>query len=143
MKRRKRIIWWESGVAGRPGSTGRRVPEYEEWARHHVEGYVAPKVDARRYEPRESGPTPIRLQTLGEALTLSMTEHDHSVPQAAGALGATVEQFIDWALDRSDTGSTYDDVVMAYLGVDYYTLRGLTLRSQMRRVQLRIHQLPA
>ncbi len=32
---------------------------------------------------------------------------------------------------------------MAYLGIDYYTLRGLTLRSQMRRVQLRIHRLPA
>jgi hypothetical protein len=72
-----------------------------------------------------------------------MTEHSHSVPQAAAALGATAEQFIDWALDRADTGPAYDDAVMAYLNVDYYTLRGLTLRSQMRRVQLSIHQLPA
>jgi hypothetical protein len=143
MKRRKRTIWWESGVAGRPGTSARRVPEYEEWAVHHVDGYVAPAVDAWPGEPRDTGPTPIRLQTLGEVLTLSMAEHGHSVPQAAASLGATTEQFIDWALDRTDTGSSYDHAVMTYLGVDYYTLRGLTLRSQMRRVQLRIHQLPA
>jgi hypothetical protein len=143
MRRRKRIIWWESGVAGRPGASANRVPQYDEWARHNVDGYEAPPVNGWPNEPRTVGPTPVRLQTLGEALTLAMTEHGHSVPQAAATLGATAEQFIDWALDRSDTGSSYDKAVMSYLAVDYYTLRGLTLRSQMRRVQLRIHQLPA
>jgi hypothetical protein len=147
MKRRKRIIWWESGVAGRPGTSRSQVPQYEEWARQHVDGFVAPTTEPTTeqwpHEPRLAGPTPIRLQTLGEALTLSMTEHSHSVPQAAATLGATAEQFIEWALDRADTGPTYDAAVMTYLGVDYYTLRGLVLRSQMRRVQLRIHQLPA
>jgi hypothetical protein len=143
MRRRKRIIWWESGVAGRPGSSANRVPQYDEWARSHVDNYVAPPENGWSYEPRTVGPTPVRLQTLGEALTLAMTEHGHSVPQAAAILGATAEQFIDWALDRANAGSSYDEAVMSYLAVDYYTLRGLTLRSQMRRVQLRIHQLPA
>lgn len=143
MKRRKRIIWWESGVASRPGTSRSQVPQYEEWARQHVDGFVAPTTERWSEEPRLVGPTPVRLQTLGEALTLSMAEHGDSVPQAAATLGATAEQFIDWALDRADTGPSYDRAVMSYLGVDYYTLRGLALRSQMRRVQLRIHQLPA
>ena len=119
---------------GRPDrGTATRVPQYDEWARHHVDGFVAPVTTTRSQGPRVAGPTPQRLQTLGEALTLAMTEHGHSVPEAAVALGATAEQFIDWALDRADTGPAYDDGVMAYLGIDYYTLRGLTLRSQMRR----------
>ncbi len=90
-----------------------------------------------------AGPVPERLQTLGEALTQSLTDQGLSVPQAASIMGITVDQFIDWALDRSDPGAANDLAVMAYLGVDHYTLRGLTLRSQMRRVQLRIHRLPA
>lgn len=143
MKRQKRIIWWESGVTGRPSTSGSRIPQYDEWARDHVDGFVAPVISEWPPEPRTAGPTPVRLQTLGEALTQAMAEHGHSVPQAAAALGATAEQFIDWALDRADTGPSYDHAVMAYLNVDYYTLRGLTLRAQMRRVQLRIHQLPA
>ena len=143
MRRRKRAIWWESGIAARPSTSANREPQYEEWARVHVDGHVEGSTAAWSYEPRLVGPAPVRLQTLGEALTLGMTEHSHSVPQAAAALGATAEQFIDWALDRADTGPSYDDAVMAYLNVDYYTLRGLTLRSQMRRVQLSIHQLPA
>ena len=89
------------------------------------------------------GGHPERLLTLGEALTQSLAEQGHSVPRAAAAIGTTSEQFIDWALDRTDPGASWDHTVMAYLGVDYYTLRGLTLRSQMRRVQLRIHRLPA
>jgi hypothetical protein len=90
-----------------------------------------------------AGTIPERLLTLGEALTKSLAEKGHSVPRAATEVGTTSEQFIDWALDRSDPGSPYDQALMAYLGIDYYTLRGLTLRSQMRRVQLRIHRLPA
>ena len=129
-------------MAGRPGSSSKRVPQYEEWARRHVDNYVAAPVRQWPNEPRAVGPTPVRLQTLGEALTLAMAEHSHSVPQAAASLGATAEQFIDWALDRADSGPSFDSAVMSYLGVDYYTLRGLTLRSQMRRVQSRIHQLP-
>jgi hypothetical protein len=142
MRRRKRIIWWESGVAGRPGTAANRVPQYDEWATTHVDNYVAPPVDEWPREPRTVGPAPVRLQTLGEALTLAMAEHGHSVPEAAESLGATAEQFIDWALDRADSDPSHDDAVMAYLAIDYYTLRGLTLRSQMRRVQMRIHQLP-
>ena len=65
------------------------------------------------------------------------------MPQAASIMGITVDQFIDWALDRADPGSNYERSVMTYLGVDHYTLRGLILRSQMRRVQLQIHRLPA
>ena len=143
MKRKKRIIWWEAGVASRPPSGASRVTPYDEWARDHIDGYVAPTADEWPPEPRDVGPAPIRLQTLGEALTLAMTEYGHSVPEAAATLGIMAERFIDWALDRADTGPAYDDAVMAYLNVDYYTLRGLTLRSQMRRVQLSIHQLPA
>jgi hypothetical protein len=143
MKRKKRIIWWESGVAGRPSTAASRITPYEEWARHHVDGYVAPNADEWPPAPRDVGPAPVRLQTLGEALTMAMTENGHSVPEAAAALGITSELFIDWALDRADASPHYDNAVMTYLGVDYYTLRGLTLRSQMRRVQLRIHQLPA
>jgi hypothetical protein len=143
MKRRKRIIWWESGVAARPGPARKRVPEYDEWAQHYVVGFEPKETHLPRPEPRVAGPVPERLRTLGEALTQSLTEQGHSVPQAARAVGTTSEQYIDWALDRADPGSAYDDVLMAYLGVDYYTLRGLTLRSQMRRVQLRIHRLPA
>lgn len=143
MKRKKRIIWWESGVAGRPSTSASRVPQYEEWARKHIDGFVAPVTHETPRGPRMAGPTPVRLQTLGEALTLAMTEHGHSVPQAATALGATSEQFIDWALDRVDTAPACHDTVMTYLGVDAYTFRGLILRSQMRRVQMRIHQLPA
>jgi len=142
MKRRKRMIWWESGVAA-PPRTATREPPYEEWARHHVDGYVAPAAGPWSYRPRVTGPTPERLQTLGEALTLAMTERGHSVPEAAVALGATAEQFIDWALDRAEASPDFDHAVMAYLAIDYYTLRGLTLRSQMRRVQLSIHQFPA
>ena len=143
MKRRKRSIWWESGVAGHPGPSRNRVPEYDEWARCHVEGFEPTESYVPAPGPRVAGPVPERLQTLGEALTQSLTEHGHSVPQAAAALGTSADRFIDWALDRTDPGAVYDDVVMSYLGVDYYTLRGLTLRSQMRRVQLRIHRLPA
>ncbi len=142
MKRRKRIIWWESGVAARRGPSRNRAPQYDEWARHHIDGFE-PEAHVAPPRPRASGPIPERLQTLGEALTRSLTEQGHSVPQAAAAVGTTSEQFIDWALDRSDPGALYDEAVMAYLGIDYYTLRGLTLRSQMRRVQLRIHRLPA
>jgi len=143
MKRRKRMIWWESGVASHPGTRRSRVPEYEEWARHHVTGFEQRASHDLTVEPRGTGPVPERLQTLGEALTQAMTRYGHSVPHAAACLGATSESFIDWALDRTDPGAAMDDAVMAYLGMDYYTLRGLTLRSQMRRVQLRIHRLPA
>ena len=143
MRRRKRIIWLESGVAGRPGPARKRVPEYDEWAQHTVVGFEPQEVCVSRSEPRVAGPVPERLRTLGEALTQSLTEQGRSVPQAAIAVGTTAERYIDWALDRADPGSAYDDALMAYLGVDYYTLRGLTLRSQMRRVQLRIHRLPA
>lgn len=143
MKRRKRVIWWESGVVGRPGPSRNRPPEYDEWARHHVDGFVSQEAYGPAPEPRVAGPVPERLQTLGEVLTQSLADQGLSVPQAASIMGITVDQFIDWALDRADPGSAYDQAVMAYLGIDYYTLRGLTLRSQMRRVQLRIHRLPA
>jgi hypothetical protein len=143
MRRRKRMIWWESGVAGHPGTRRNREPEYEEWARHHVTGFERQATNHLTVEPRSAAPVPERLQTLGEALTQAMARHGHSVPQAATALGSTSECFIDWALDRTDPGADMDDAIMAYLGRDYYTLRGLTLRSQMRRVQLRIHRLPA
>ena len=143
MKRRKRVIWWESGVAGRPASSRNRIPEYEEWARHHIDGFVPQEPSVAPPEPRTPGPIPERLQTLGEALTQSLADQGLSVPQAASIMGISVDQFIDWALDRSDPGSDHDLAIMAYLGVDHYTLRGLTLRSQMRRVQLRIHRLPA
>src|SRR5450432_1278716 len=143
MKRRKRIIWWESGVTGRPGTSKNRLPEYDEWARHNVDGFVPREAYVPPSDPRVSGPVPERLQTLGEVLTQSLADQGLSVPQAASIMGITVDQFIDWALDRADPGSSYDHAVMAYLGIDYYTLRGLTLRSQMRRVQLRIHRLPA
>jgi hypothetical protein len=137
------MIWWESGVAGHPGTRRNRVPEYEEWAEHHVAGYERQGAHGVMVEPRRAGPVPERLQTLGEALTQAMARHSHSVPEAATALGTTSECFIDWALDRSDPGAFLDEPIMVYLGVDYYTLRSLTLRSQMRRVQLRIHRLPA
>ena len=143
MKRRKRVIWWESGVAGRPNPSKNRLPEYDEWARRHVDGFVPPEAYVPPPESRSDGPVPERLQTLGELLTQSLTDQGLSVPQAASIMGITVDQFIDWALDRSDPGSSYDHAVMAYLDIDFYTLRGLTLRSQMRRVQLRIHRLPA
>ena len=143
MKRRKRIIWWEPGVAGRPAARPGRVPEYDEWAQHHVDGFEPPSAYVPPPEPRVAGAIPERLLTLGEALTQSLAEQGHSVPLAAAAVGTTSDQFIDWALDRTDPGASYDQAVMTYLGVDYYTLRGLTLRSQMRRVQLRIHRLPA
>jgi hypothetical protein len=143
MKRRKRIIWWESGVTGRPNSSGSRLTEYDEWARHNVEGFVPMETYVPPPEPRVAGPVPERLQTLGEVLTQSLADQGLSVPQAASIMRITVDQFIDWALDRADPGSAYDQAVMAYLSIDYYTLRGLTLRSQMRRVQLRIHRLPA
>jgi hypothetical protein len=137
------MIWWESGVAGHPGTLRNRVPDYEEWAQRHVAGGERHTTHDVMVEPRRAGPVPERLQTLGEALTQVMARHGHSVPEAAAAMGSTSECFIDWALDRSDPGALMDDAIMAYLGVDYYTLRGLTLRSQMRRVQLRIHRLPA
>jgi hypothetical protein len=137
------MIWWESGVAGPPGTLRNRVPEYEEWARHHVTGSERPATHDVMVRPRIAGPVPEWLQTLGEALTQAMARHGHSVPEAAAALGSTSECFIDWALDRTDPGAFLDEAIMAYLGADYYTLRGLTLRSQMRRVQLRIHRLPA
>jgi hypothetical protein len=143
MRRRKRTIWWESGVAGPPGTRRNREPEYEEWAQHHVTGFERQGTHDLMVEPRRAGPVPERLQTLGEALTQAMARHGHSVPEAAAALGATSECFIDWALDRTDPGAFLDEAIMRYLGMDYYTLRGLTLRSQMRRVQLRIHRLPA
>lgn len=141
MKRRKRVIWWESGNAGRPGS--QRVPEYDEWARVNVQGITTRPAASVRLGPREAGPVPERLLTLGEVLTQSLADQGVSVPQTASIMGITVDQFIDWALDRADPGSSYERSVMTYLGVDHYTLRGLILRSQMRRVQLQIHRLPA
>ena len=141
MRQRKRIIWWESGLPGRPGPS--RVPEYDEWARHNIDGFVPRFTYVPPPEPRHPGPVPERLQTLGEALTRSLADQGLSVPQAASIIGISVDQFIDWALDRSDPGSAYERAVMTYLGVDHYTLRGLVLRSQMRRVQLQIHRLPA
>jgi len=137
------MIWWESGVTGRPTQSKNRLPEYDEWARHNVDGFVPQESYVPAPGPRMAGPVPERLQTLGEALTQSLADQGLSVPQAASIMGITVDQFIDWALDRADPGSSYDHAVMAYLDIDYYTLRGLTLRSQMRRVQLRIHRLPA
>jgi hypothetical protein len=143
MKRRKRIIWWESSVGARPASSAQRVPEYDEWARVNVEGFKPALTFHPFSEPRPTGLVPERLFTLGEALTQSLTDLSYSVPEAAAALNTTVDTFIDWALDRGDPGRENDAVLMTYLGIDYYTLRGLTLRSQMRRTQLRIHQLPA
>ncbi len=141
MRQRKRIIWWESGLPGRTGPN--RVPEYDEWARDNVDGFVPRFSYVPPLEPRVAGPVPERLQTLGEVLTRSLADQGLSVPQAASIIGISVDQFIDWALDRADPGSAYERAVMTYLGVDHYTLRGLVLRSQMRRVQLQIHRLPA
>jgi hypothetical protein len=119
------------------------VPEYDEWARHNIDGFEPRFSYTPPPERRLSGPVPERLQTLGEALTQSLADQGLSVPQAASIIGISVDQFIDWALDRSDPGSSVDRAVMTYLGIDHYTLRGLVLRSQMRRVQLQIHRLPA
>ena len=81
MKRRKRIIWWESGVAARRGPSRNRAPQYDEWARHHIDGFE-PEAHVAPPRPRAAGPIPERLQTLGEALTRTLSEQGHSVPQA-------------------------------------------------------------
>ena len=126
MKRRKRIIWWEPGVAGRPTARPGQVPEYDEWpdttwtgSNHRRPTCRHPNQGSRGHpratpDPRRGpDPVPRRAGPLGPLGGGGRRHHLGPVHR----LGTRP--------DRS--GASYDRAVMAYLGVDYYTLRGADL----------------
>ena len=76
-------------------------------------------------------------QTLGEALLLSLSEHGHTIHDAAESLGTARANVHQWAKDLIDPWPENYDALTAYLGVALDTLGILIIHSQIRRAELR------
>ena len=77
-------------------------------------------------------------QTLGDKLDETMTARNHTTEVAAQIIGVSPTDLLAWINDARQPDRTHHTSLASYLGIDEQELRGLVLRSQMRRAQARI-----
>jgi hypothetical protein len=77
-------------------------------------------------------------QTLGDRLDEAMRVRRHDTDTAARALGVSTSEVLLWMHDMQTPDPSQYDLLLDYLVVEERHLRGLVLRSQMRRMQWRI-----
>jgi len=86
---------------------------------------------------RGSG-TAVKELTLGDRLDESMRIRKHNSEEAARELGVTTSEVLLWKHDMQIPEPAHFEVLLDYLLIEEHHLRGLILRSQMRRTQTRI-----
>jgi len=77
-------------------------------------------------------------QTLGDKLDESMRIRAHNVEEAAREMGVTPSEVLLWIHDIQVPHSVHVERLLDYLLIEEPHLRGLILRSQMRRIQSHI-----
>ena len=77
-------------------------------------------------------------QTLGDRLDEAMRVRRHDTATAARELGVSTSEVLLWMHDMQVPEPSQYDPLLDYLVVEERHLRGLVLRSQMRRMQWRI-----
>jgi hypothetical protein len=77
-------------------------------------------------------------QTLGDRLDEAMRIRKHDTDTAARVLGVGTSEVLLWMHDMQVPDPTQFEPLLDYLVVEDRHLRGLILRSQMRRMQWRI-----
>lgn len=96
-------------------------------------------VPVRREEDKVRGSgTAVIPQTLGDKLDESMRIRKHNSEEAARHMGVATSEVLLWKHDMQIPEPTHFEAVLDYLFVEERHLRGLILRSQMRRMQARI-----
>ena len=75
--------------------------------------------------------------TLGDKLDESMRIRAHNAEAAAREMGVTPSEVLLWIHDMQVPRSAHVGALLDYLFIEEPHLRGLILRSQMRRNQLR------
>jgi hypothetical protein len=88
-------------------------------------------------EPQGSN-TAVMAQTLGDRLDESMRMRKHNSEEAAREMGVTPSEVLLWKHDMQIPEPVHVEVLMDYLFIEEHHLRGLILRSQMRRIELHI-----
>jgi hypothetical protein len=78
------------------------------------------------------------VQTLGDKLDESMRIRAHNSEEAAREMGVTPSEVLLWKHDMQVPQAMHVEVLLDYLFIEEPHLRGLILRSQMRRIQLHI-----
>jgi hypothetical protein len=74
-------------------------------------------------------------QTLGDKLGESMRIRKHNSEAAARELGVTTSEILLWTYDMQIPEPTHFAALLDYLSIEERHLRGMILRSQMRRMQ--------
>jgi LmbE family N-acetylglucosaminyl deacetylase len=77
-------------------------------------------------------------QTLGDRLDEAMRVRRHDAAAAARELGVSTSEVLLWMHDMQTPDPEQYERLLDYLVVEDRHLRGLILRSQMRRMQWRI-----
>ena len=77
-------------------------------------------------------------QTMGDRLDEAMRVRKHDTETAARVLGVSTSEVLLWMHDMQTPDPSQYDPLLDYLVVEERHLRGLVLRSQMRRMQWRI-----
>ena len=78
------------------------------------------------------------VQTLGDKLDESMRIRAHNSEEAAREMGVTPSEVLLWKHDMQVPQPMHVEVLLDYLFINEPHLRGLILRSQMRRVQMHV-----
>ena len=76
-------------------------------------------------------------RTLGEKLDESMRMRRQSSEEVARELGVTTSEVLLWRHDLQVPGPVHFESIAHYLFIEQRQLRGLILRTQMRRMQQR------
>jgi len=76
-------------------------------------------------------------QTLGDKLDESMRTRAHNAEEAAREMGVIPSEVLLWKHDMQVPRSRHVEVLLDYLSIEESHLRGLILRSRMRRIQPR------
>jgi len=77
-------------------------------------------------------------KTLGDKLDESMRIRKHNSEEAAREMGVTTSEVLLWKHDMQVPEPAHVEVLLDYLFIEEPLLRGLILRSQMRRIQMHI-----
>ncbi len=77
-------------------------------------------------------------QTLGDRLDEAMRVRRHDTDAAARVLGVSTSEVLLWMHDMQTPDPELHERLLDYLVEEDRHLRGLILRSQMRRMQWRI-----
>ena len=77
-------------------------------------------------------------QTFGDKLDESMRIRRHDSEAAAQEMGVTTSEVLLWKHDMQVPQPGHFDAVLDYVLIEERFLRGLILRSQMRRMQWHI-----